>query len=446
MTSRSDLTIIGSHTKISFPKLGIENVPAKVDTGADSSSIWATKVAESDGKLSFVLFAPGSPYHTGEVITTRDYRIRIVKSSFGQTEFRYKVRLKAVLEKHTVYIRFALANRSHNRFPVLIGRRTLHNRFVVDVARLSQKRASVLVIRSYNFKGTPASKNFFKDIQSNYHEITFDMVGLDDLDFMINDNGMHVTIVGSQKDIADYDFVYFRVLDDRQLAIATAVAQYLHAKDIPYADSALLQYHESVNKLDQAVTLHVHGVTIPKTYFIPHSRLSSSYDDLVKHLGCPFLLKDIIGLRGRNLFLIKNLRGFEEACLRAELNQITLIAQEFIPHDCHYRVLIMGSRIYLIIKLVHRLSEPRRQQKSVHFFPTLIAENKLPKEVKTTCISVSDILGIDIAGVDMLKDKRTDVWYCLEVNENPQLVTGAFVNEKEEAFAKYLSNKVRRLP
>jgi len=65
--------VLGPYTLIEFPSVGINGVPAKVDTGAESSSIWASQVKERNGKLNFVLFDVNSPFYTGEVLVTKDY-------------------------------------------------------------------------------------------------------------------------------------------------------------------------------------------------------------------------------------------------------------------------------------------------------------------------------------------------------------------------------------
>jgi len=63
-------TIIGSKELVDFPELGFVRVPAKIDTGADSSSIWASDITEQDGKLEFYLFDEQSPYYTGQKVST----------------------------------------------------------------------------------------------------------------------------------------------------------------------------------------------------------------------------------------------------------------------------------------------------------------------------------------------------------------------------------------
>ncbi len=140
MTS-SQLKIIGSTEYISVA--GIDNIPAKVDTGADSSSIWASNInMTEDGVLDFVLFDEKSPLYTGEHLQSQDYRVRTVRSSHGDEQIRYRVKLPLTIGGESYETTFTLANRSRNNFPVLIGRRTLDGHFLVDVSRRAVERQS----------------------------------------------------------------------------------------------------------------------------------------------------------------------------------------------------------------------------------------------------------------------------------------------------------------
>ena len=50
------LTHIGTIEHISLPEYELVTIPAKIDTGADGSSIWASNIRLNRGKLSFNLF------------------------------------------------------------------------------------------------------------------------------------------------------------------------------------------------------------------------------------------------------------------------------------------------------------------------------------------------------------------------------------------------------
>lgn len=60
----------------------------------------------------------------------------MVRNSTGQEHIRYRAKLSAVIRGKKVRAYFTLADRSRNNFPVLIGRRTLSGRFLVDPSRL----------------------------------------------------------------------------------------------------------------------------------------------------------------------------------------------------------------------------------------------------------------------------------------------------------------------
>lgn len=132
-TSNRKPTIIGPSAYISVAHR--DNVPAKIDTGAESSAIWASKVKiTKDGTLEFSLFGPDSPFYSGKVIRRKDYRVMIVRSAMGHEQIRYRTYFSVKINGRTIRVLFSLADRSRNSFPVLIGRRTLHGKFLVDVS------------------------------------------------------------------------------------------------------------------------------------------------------------------------------------------------------------------------------------------------------------------------------------------------------------------------
>lgn len=133
------LDIVGSTEFVEIA--GIKNIPAKIDTGADSSAIWASDInMDKDGTLVFSLFDEKSPFYTGDRLKTTDYKVKNIRSSNGNEQIRYRVMLPIKLNNKTFTTAFTLANRSKNHFPVLIGRRILEGNFLVDVRKMSVPR------------------------------------------------------------------------------------------------------------------------------------------------------------------------------------------------------------------------------------------------------------------------------------------------------------------
>jgi len=130
-----ELQVIGRNVMVSIIGHDSLSVPAKVDTGADSSSIWATNIQISkSGVLSFTLFGVDSKYYTGEVIKRKAYRVAIVRSSNGQSEIRYRTEIPVRIAGKRVRAAFFLSDRSINHFPILLGRKTINKKFLVDVS------------------------------------------------------------------------------------------------------------------------------------------------------------------------------------------------------------------------------------------------------------------------------------------------------------------------
>ncbi len=134
MKDKRDLPVIGATEYVEIA--GIKKIPAKIDTGADSSSIWVSNIrVTEDGALHFCLFDEENPLYTGDDLACLDFRAVIVRSASGHEQIRYRTKLPIIINGHEIKADFNLSDRSNNIFPVLIGRRTLSGKFLVDVSK-----------------------------------------------------------------------------------------------------------------------------------------------------------------------------------------------------------------------------------------------------------------------------------------------------------------------
>lgn len=127
-------TTIGRIEYIALPGLGISRVEAKIDTGAYRSALHyqRLKVRTVDGvKLLTVVFQMGGQRKTK---VFKVFKRVSVKSSNGETSRRYLISTRVCLGPHTVRAQFTLFDRSDMKYQVLLGRKFLRGRFVVDVS------------------------------------------------------------------------------------------------------------------------------------------------------------------------------------------------------------------------------------------------------------------------------------------------------------------------
>ena len=150
---------IGSTMLVSIG--GRDNIPAKIDTGADSSSIWVSHLrVDKDGVLKFRLFGEDSPFYNGKVIKRKKFKVAVVRSATGEEQVRYRTNFTLKISGKKIKVLFNLSDRSNNNFPVLIGRRSISGKFLVDVSKAEVERPPK----------NPRTEPLMKELQENPYE------------------------------------------------------------------------------------------------------------------------------------------------------------------------------------------------------------------------------------------------------------------------------------
>jgi len=125
---------IGRIDKADFPTLDLSDIDIKVDTGAYTSSIHCHKFYEENGELKCLFYDKEHPHYNKKIITFKSFTTTKVKSSNGIVQNRYKVKTNIVLFNKKYRISLTLSDRNDMKFPILIGRKFLLKKFVVDVS------------------------------------------------------------------------------------------------------------------------------------------------------------------------------------------------------------------------------------------------------------------------------------------------------------------------
>ncbi len=133
MSTKQSFKIIGRSELVTFPEIQERPIPARIDTGAKTSAVWASEIVEDGNSLSFVLFDKTNPYYTGKPYVVNYFEKRMIASSIGAAQLRYVVRIVVELRGKKIRSFFSLADRSHQAYPILIGRNVLRGKFLVDV-------------------------------------------------------------------------------------------------------------------------------------------------------------------------------------------------------------------------------------------------------------------------------------------------------------------------
>lgn len=132
LARRSKRPVVGWREVVSLPELALAGIPAKIDTGARTSSLHAIVLEEfTRNGESFVRFAVDwdGVRHECEAIHVD---VRGVTSSNGETQLRYVIKTPMRIGDTVFRAEISLADRSDMKFPMLVGRTALRRRFLVD--------------------------------------------------------------------------------------------------------------------------------------------------------------------------------------------------------------------------------------------------------------------------------------------------------------------------
>ena len=127
---KSTIKLIGRREFVSFSLLNLTNIEAKIDTGAYTCSIHCNhiEVKTENGKTVLYFQLLDKANHRIDVFSQKK-----IKNSFGVMEERYIIKTLIHIGGKKINTTISLSDRENMRYPVLIGRRLLKGKFIVDV-------------------------------------------------------------------------------------------------------------------------------------------------------------------------------------------------------------------------------------------------------------------------------------------------------------------------
>lgn len=129
------MEILGRYDRVDLPQLGLHNIHAKVDTGAYTSSLHCHQAQVVDNVLEFILLDEEHPEFTGMKFYFKEFEERYIKNSFGEVERRFVIITTLKIFNEEIVTEFSLSNRGSLKFPILIGRKILRNRYLIDITK-----------------------------------------------------------------------------------------------------------------------------------------------------------------------------------------------------------------------------------------------------------------------------------------------------------------------
>jgi ribosomal protein S6--L-glutamate ligase len=216
------------------------------------------------------------------------------------------------------------------------------------------------------------------------------------------------------EDLATFDAIIPRIAS-YMTRYGTAIVRQLEMQGV-YSVSSSLAINRSRDKLRSMQVLARAGVGIPKTVV---SRNSTDIDDLLEKIGgTPVIIKLARGTHGNGVVLAETKKAAKsvlQAFYLSDDDGTNILLQEFVEESAgtDIRAFVVGSRVVASMK---RQSLDDDFRSNLHKGGQGVAV-KLTEEERRMAIRAAKAMGLNIAGVDMMRSKRGPL--VLEVNASP---------------------------
>ena len=171
----------------------------------------------------------------------------------------------------------------------------------------------------------------------------------------------------------------------------------------------------SRDKLRSLQILAEAGMNMPITGFASHTK---DIEGVIESVGSiPLIMKLLQGTQGQGIVLAETRKAAESVMSAFRQLDADIMVQEFIKESAgtDIRAFVVGNQVVASMK---RIAPDGEFRSNVHRGGTM-EKISLTDEEKQMAVSASEILGLSIAGVDLMRSNRGPL--VLEVNSSPGL-------------------------
>ena len=287
-----------------------------------------------------------------------------------------------------------------------------------------------------NGPGNYSTKRLKEEAIKRGHKVT--IVKYRDCYASIEQNNPTVSYKG--EDLTNFDAIIPRIAAN-MTRYGTAILRQLEMQGI-YSTSSSIAISRSRDKLRSMQLMAKAGIGIPKTVV---SRNTTDIDNLLEQLGgMPVIIKLARGTHGNGVVLAETKKAAKSVLQAFYLTNddgTNILLQEFVKESAgtDIRAFVVGSRVVASMKR-QSLDDDFRSNLHKGGEGTVI---KLTEEERKMAIKAAKAMGLNIAGVDMMRSDRGPL--ILEVNASPgfgiEKVTGRDV---ASAIIEYVEMNAKR--
>jgi ribosomal protein S6--L-glutamate ligase len=426
------LTLLGSEEWCQLSNLHIPAIKVRVDSGAKTSSIQASKIKPfvKDGQ-DWVKFEV-NPLQDNMTISVlceaRVYSRRIVKSSIGIAEERFVIRTQVVLGGEAFDIQLTLASRDTMEYRMLLGREALVGRYLVNPAssfnlgdcseetlRLHYKSyiKDKTGLRIALLASNPAlysNRRIMEAGEARGHEMVF--LNVEHLYIKLDANSPEIRYRGGNI-LNDFDAIIPRIKPSVTFYGCALLRQFKHLG--VYCLNSAESITQSRDKLFASQLFSENDIHIPTTGF---AKSPMDTKDLIRMVnGAPLIIKLLESTQGKGVVLAETNKAAESVINAFKSVKTNILVQEFIKeaNGQDIRCFVVGGRI---VASMQRQAERGEFRANLHQGGKASVV-KITSEEKKLALKAAKVFNLAVAGVDIIRSNKGPL--LLEVNSSPGL-------------------------
>lgn len=227
-------------------------------------------------------------------------------------------------------------------------------------------------------------------------------------------NGKTLTYKGEVLDPSDFDAILVRPGFTADPSVNASIIKQFQLAGF-HVINTYIGVFRAKNKIRTLQMLNHFGLPVPRTHVLGDASLLES---AAKEFTFPVIIKSIFGTHGTGVFIAESMRSLApivDYLTKKEKGPVKL--QEYIEeaNGKDLRIFVAGKKI---------LASMERSAKAGEFRANFhkggsVDKVELTKEERLLAIKATQVLGLDVAGVDILRTKTGPK--IIEVNSNPGL-------------------------
>lgn len=264
-------------------------------------------------------------------------------------------------------------------------------------------------------------------------------------DLFLDVDGMKAEIFVGDRNIklSDYNFVYFRGVDETSYSLAGSVALFLENRGIEYADKTYQNMGPSGDKFTSLLKMSFSGLPVIHSVFCMRDAIEKNIDNIIARLGLPLVAKEFVSQHGTGIRTIREKKDFTKLLDEASEKKIKqFMFQKFIEIDKEYRFLVMGDAVRSVQRMYRDTTKFELSidmERAEEFLPV----SHFPEEMLKTAVKAAGALNLQIAGVDLAVEKGTGKMFLFEVNRGPGFTYDTKISPEIPELAKFIGEKIK---